>query len=78
MLYLEFHLNNLSQNPYWNVRPVYLYLVFRIGAHRDNAMTASVFSEDIQEALDSGMYAYISKPVDMAVLQQTICSLLKC
>lgn len=36
MLYLEFHLNNLSQNPYWNVRPVYLYLVFRIGAHRDN------------------------------------------
>ena len=41
------------------------------------AMTASVFSEDIQEALDSGMNAYISKPVDMAVLQQTICSLLK-
>ena len=42
------------------------------------AMTASVFSEDIQEALDSGMNAYISKPVDMSVLQQTICSLLKC
>ena len=45
---------------------------------------ASPFAEivgeftDPMEALDSGMNAYISKPADMAVLQQTICSLLKC
>ena len=55
----------------------------RAGNHPDAdtipiiAMTASVFSEDVQEAMDAGMNAYIPKPVDMDILCQTICSLLK-
>ena len=55
----------------------------RAGNHPDAAaipiiaMTASAFSEDVQEALEAGMDAYIPKPVDMDVLCQTICSLLK-
>ena len=36
------------------------------------AMTANAFSEDIQYSLAAGMYAHISKPVDMKTLEKTI------
>ena len=32
------------------------------------AMTANAFEEDRQKALDAGMNAHVSKPVDMNVL----------
>ena len=40
------------------------------------AMTASVFTEDVRAALDSGMNAHVAKPLDMGVLEQTIRSVL--
>ncbi|MCH5206125.1 MAG: response regulator [Oscillospiraceae bacterium] len=36
------------------------------------AMTANAFAEDIKDALDAGMNAHASKPVDMAALEQTV------
>ena len=36
------------------------------------AMTANAFAEDIKDALDAGMSAHASKPVDMSVLEQTV------
>lgn len=36
------------------------------------ATTADVFAEDIKGAMDSGMNAHLSKPVDMGVLEQTV------
>ncbi len=36
------------------------------------AMTANAFNEDIKDALDSGMNAHVSKPVNMNVLEATI------
>ncbi|MCI8465583.1 MAG: response regulator [Lachnospiraceae bacterium] len=36
------------------------------------AMTANAFAEDIRDALEAGMNAHVAKPVDMAVLEQTI------
>ncbi len=36
------------------------------------AMTANAFAEDIKEALHSGMNAHLSKPIDVAVLKETI------
>lgn len=36
------------------------------------AMTANAFAEDVREALDAGMNAHVAKPVDMAVLEQTV------
>ncbi len=36
------------------------------------AMTANAFSDDIRDALASGMNAHVSKPLDMAVLEQTV------
>ena len=36
------------------------------------AMTANAFAEDIKDALDAGMNAHASKPVDMSVLEQTV------
>ena len=36
------------------------------------AMTANAFTEDIQNALKSGMNAHVAKPVDMSVLEKTI------
>ena len=36
------------------------------------AMTANAFAEDIRDALEAGMNAHVSKPIDMAVLEQTI------
>lgn len=36
------------------------------------AMTANAFAEDIRAALDAGMNAHAAKPVDMAVLEQTV------
>ena len=36
------------------------------------AMTANAFTEDIQDALKSGMNAHVAKPVDMNVLKDTI------
>ena len=38
------------------------------------AMTANAFSEDVQNSLNAGMNAHISKPVDMKVLIDTICT----
>lgn len=35
-------------------------------------MTANAFAEDIRAALDAGMNAHAAKPVDMAVLEQTV------
>ena len=40
------------------------------------AMTANAFSEDVQNSLDAGMNAHISKPVDMKVLVRTVCNVL--
>ncbi|MGN0437272.1 MAG: ATP-binding protein, partial [Lachnospiraceae bacterium] len=42
------------------------------------AMTANAFTEDIQDALKSGMNAHVAKPVDMRVLEKTIKQVLKC
>ena len=36
------------------------------------AMTANAFAEDIRDALAAGMNAHVAKPVDMAVLEQTL------
>lgn len=36
------------------------------------AMTANAFSEDIRAAMDAGMNAHVAKPIDMAVLRQTL------
>ena len=36
------------------------------------AMTANAFVEDIHDALDAGMDAYVAKPVDMKVLKETV------
>lgn len=35
-------------------------------------MTANAFAEDIQNALDSGMNAYMAKPVNMEVLEKIV------
>ena len=40
------------------------------------AMTANAFTEDIQDALRSGMDAHVAKPVDMGILEDTIRSVL--
>lgn len=36
------------------------------------AMTANAFAEDVQAALDAGMNAHVSKPIDVDVLQKTL------
>ncbi|MCM1496627.1 MAG: response regulator [Bacteroides sp.] len=36
------------------------------------AMTANAFAEDVRDALTAGMNAHVAKPVDMAVLEQTV------
>ena len=36
------------------------------------AMTANAFAEDIRDALDAGMDAHVAKPVNMAVLEQSV------
>ena len=36
------------------------------------AMTANAFSEDVQHCLDAGMDAHVSKPLDVAVLERTL------
>lgn len=41
------------------------------------AMTANAFTEDIQDALESGMNAHIAKPVNMNVLEETVRKALK-
>ena len=41
------------------------------------AMTANAFVEDIRDALESGMNAHVAKPVDMAVLEQTVKAVLE-
>ena len=40
------------------------------------AMTANAFSEDVQNCLDAGMDAHIAKPLDIALLEKTLRSLL--
>lgn len=37
------------------------------------AMTANAFSEDIQHCIKMGMNAHIAKPIDIAVLKNTVC-----
>ncbi|MCI8418201.1 MAG: response regulator [Lachnospiraceae bacterium] len=41
------------------------------------AMTANAFAEDIRDALEAGMSAHVAKPIDMAVLEQTVKALMK-
>ncbi|MCM1263996.1 MAG: ATP-binding protein [Butyrivibrio sp.] len=41
------------------------------------AMTANAFTEDVRDALESGMNAHIAKPIDIAVLNKTIGQYLK-
>ena len=41
------------------------------------AMTANAFSEDVQNCLDAGMDAHIAKPLDIALLEKTLRSLLR-
>ena len=36
------------------------------------AMTANAFADDVQKSYDAGMNAHLSKPVDIAVLEQTL------
>ncbi len=36
------------------------------------AMTANAFAEDVKDAMDAGMNAHVSKPIDMALLKQTV------
>lgn len=36
------------------------------------AMTANAFSEDVQQSIDSGMDAHISKPIDISILEKTM------
>ena len=37
------------------------------------AMTANVFAEDIQKCLDVGMNAHVGKPIDIEILENTVC-----
>ena len=39
-------------------------------------MTANAFAEDIRDALESGMNAHVSKPIDMTVLDQAVRSVI--
>ena len=41
------------------------------------AMTANAFAEDIRDALEAGMDAHVAKPINMAVLEQTVKSVLE-
>jgi len=41
------------------------------------AMTANAFQEDVQAAMDAGMQAHISKPVDIGILKRELRSVLK-
>ncbi|MCI8549606.1 MAG: response regulator [Lachnospiraceae bacterium] len=36
------------------------------------AMTANAFAEDVRDAMEAGMNGHVSKPIDMAVLEQTV------
>ncbi len=37
------------------------------------AMTANAFNDDVQNCLDAGMNAHISKPIDVDIVMETIC-----
>ena len=41
------------------------------------AMTANAFADDIQQSLEAGMNAHVSKPMDLAVLKKTVRKLLE-
>lgn len=41
------------------------------------AMTANAFSEDVQHCIGSGMDAHIPKPIDIGVLEKTLCEFVK-
>ena len=36
------------------------------------AMTANAFADDVQQSLDAGMNAHLSKPIDIDKLYQTL------
>lgn len=40
------------------------------------AMTANAFTEDVQQCLDAGMDAHVSKPLDISTLERTLRSIL--
>ena len=40
------------------------------------AMTANAFSEDVQNCLNAGMNAHVSKPLDIETLERTLKSVL--
>ena len=40
------------------------------------AMTANAFSDDVQNCLNAGMDAHVPKPLDVAVLERTLKSLI--
>ena len=40
------------------------------------AMTANAFEEDIQQAFEAGMYAHVSKPINVEVLERTLAKVL--
>lgn len=54
----------------------------RSGTHPDAgripiiAMTANTITEDVRDALQAGMNAYIAKPLDIKTLKRTICQVL--
>ena len=41
------------------------------------AMTANAFAEDVQASLDAGMTAHVAKPIDVAVLKDTLLKVLQ-
>ena len=36
------------------------------------AMTANAFAEDVKDAMDAGMNAHVSKPINMELLRRTV------
>lgn len=40
------------------------------------AMSANAFAEDVQEAMNAGMNAYLTKPVDAKLLEKTLVRIL--
>ena len=54
----------------------YIVILWKLGAKpradRPQALTANAFLEDMQKSKEAGMDAHLSKPVDIAALEQTV------